>query len=209
LSLDHILLGILRNPASGYDLKQEFERTARHFWFAELSQIYPALRKLEERGLLRSRRVPSSRGPERRVYGTTEAGSDELESWLRSDPVTPRPRITYLAQLFFMSALEDLEATERFMETLHQSTAEVLARLEQTERVWLDHLGVEGDPLETIDDDRVFHQYTTLRSGLGTLRARVEWCDETLAAIRARRERADRMRKSVVGEPLHHGEGRG
>lgn len=198
MSLDHILLGILRSPAAGYDLKQEFERSVRHFWFAELSQIYPALRKLEERGLLRSRRVPSSRGPDRRVYETTEAGSDTLESWLMSDPLIPSPRIPYLAQLFFMGALKDLEATERFIESLRQSTAASLASLEKTERVWLDHLGVEGDPIEKIDDDRVFHQYTTLRFGLRTLRARIEWCDETLAALRSRGARAARTRHAAA-----------
>lgn len=193
MSLDHVLLGMLNKPASGYDLKQQFEKSARHFWFAELSQIYPTLKKLEQRGLLRSRRVPSSRGPERRVFETTAAGSDELERWLLSDPLIPKERISYLAQLFFMGELEDLSASERFMERLRGSMATRLAVLEAIEAEWMGAIGiddtalaVEGGALTEIEDDRVFHMYTTLRMGIHSLRSRVAWCDETLTAIRAR-----------------------
>jgi PadR family transcriptional regulator AphA len=196
VSLDHILLGMLREPASGYDLKQEFERSVRHFWFAELSQIYPALKKLEERGLLSSERVPSSRGPDRRVFETTGEGSEELETWLRSDPIIPTDRVTYLAQLFFMGELKDLSATERFMERLRGAMATRLTVLTAIESEWMGAIGVadealvaDGGALDEIEDDRVFHMYTTLRMGIHSLRSRVEWCDETLDAIRARRAR--------------------
>ena len=40
MSLDHILLGLLREPATGYDLGNAFSENVRHFWSAELSQIY-------------------------------------------------------------------------------------------------------------------------------------------------------------------------
>ena len=50
MSLDHILLGLLREPATGYDLGNAFSENVRHFWSAELSQIYPALKRLEQRG---------------------------------------------------------------------------------------------------------------------------------------------------------------
>src|ERR1700740_1459020 len=52
VSLEHILLGLLRQPASGYDLKAVLDHGIGHFWGAELSQIYPSLRRLEKRGLL-------------------------------------------------------------------------------------------------------------------------------------------------------------
>ena len=37
MSLEHILLGLLREPASGYDLKAIFDERIQHFWAAELS----------------------------------------------------------------------------------------------------------------------------------------------------------------------------
>ena len=199
VSLDHILLGMLHEPASGYDLKREFEQSVRHFWFAELSQIYPTLKKLKERGLLESQLVPSSRGPERRVFETTAAGSEELERWLLSEPLIPKDRISYLAQLFFMGELDDIDASKRFMERLRGAMATRLAVLEAIEAEWMGAMGLgeeaqreDGGALTELKDDRVFHMYTTLRMGIHSLRSRVEWCDETLTAIRARMERADK-----------------
>jgi len=55
-----------RRELSGYDLKTAIDRTIRHFWAASYGQIYPELRRLEERGWIagtdaarggRSRRV--------------------------------------------------------------------------------------------------------------------------------------------------------
>jgi PadR family transcriptional regulator, regulatory protein PadR len=40
--------------------------------------VYPALSRLEARGLLDSRLVPSSAGPARKYYGITPVGADEL-----------------------------------------------------------------------------------------------------------------------------------
>jgi PadR family transcriptional regulator PadR len=47
---------------------------------AELTEgtVYPALTRLEARGLLASRLVPSSAGPARKYYAITPTGSDEL-----------------------------------------------------------------------------------------------------------------------------------
>jgi len=39
MSLKHILLGILEEPHSGYEIKLEFERVFKHFWSAELAQF--------------------------------------------------------------------------------------------------------------------------------------------------------------------------
>lgn len=74
MSLEHILLGLLREPATGYDIKNAFSASVRHFWSAELSQIYPTLKRLEQRRMLRSRLEPSPKGPNRRVYTLTEEG---------------------------------------------------------------------------------------------------------------------------------------
>ena len=40
--------------------------------------VYPALSRLEARGLLDSRLVPSSTGPARKYYALTPAGAEEL-----------------------------------------------------------------------------------------------------------------------------------
>lgn len=186
MSLDHILLGMLARPAAGYDLGREFESSASLFWHAELSQIYPTLRKLERAGFLESEKVPSDRGPDRRVYHRTPEGAEELATWLRGPPELGRLRLPHVAQFFFLDELDDLGETERFVRSLREQLVERL-------RVYADiegHARAEGgDPDEF--EGELFHHWASLRQGILVAEARLAWCDETLTAIAARRAPAE------------------
>ena len=179
MSLDRILLGLLREPATGYDLGNAFSENVRHFWSAELSQIYPALKRLEQRGMLRSRVEPSPKGPNRRVYTLTDEGRAELLGWLRGDPAVGTERFAYLAQLYFMDALGDLQETRAFMTELRGHLAGWLAQLRALEQEIVAAHG--GDPARY--GDAGFHRFAALRMGVHSIGSKVAWCDETLAAI--------------------------
>lgn len=183
MSLDHILLGMLRTPASGYDIKRDFSAGARHFWSAELSQIYPALKKLEERGWLTSRLQPPAKGPPRRVYRRTDEGREELLRWLTSGPQMGTERFAYLAQLCFMHEIDDLEETGDFMLELRSRLIEFLALLQQAVS---DCAGTNGERLDALNAED-FHDYLAMRMGVRSLRAKVDWCDEALEHIERRR----------------------
>ncbi len=182
MSIEHILLGLLRKPASGYDLKALFDQTIRHFWAAELSQIYTTLQRIEQKGLLRSRNKPSAKGPNRRVYSLTPAGRKELQRWLEGEPEFADERYTYLAQLFFMGELVDFHKTVAFLEKVRDKRHNSLTKLREIERDWLAEVGGTTDNLS---DDH-FHRYMTLRTGISTMSARVAWCDEAIERIQQR-----------------------
>ena len=189
MSLDHVLLGLLRQPASGYDLKTVFDNQIHFFWAAELSQIYPALGRLEDKGWLKSRSAGSKRGPARRVYETTPAGRRALREWLETPPELGSERNASLAQLCFMGELADFRKTERFFLRLRDQILGRLQALERIERGW-----GEADPrLPDSLPNGDFHVYLALRKGLHSLRALVEWCDEALKQVRTRiaREEAE------------------
>ena len=179
MSLDHILLGLLREPTTGYDLKNAFSESVRHFWSAELSQIYPTLKRLEQRRMLRSRVEPSPKGPDRRVYSLTDEGRTELLRWVRGGPAIGTERFAYLAQLYFMDAIGDLDHTRGFMTALRDNLSRWLAQLRAIER---DIVATHGDAPEHYSD-RDFHQFAALRMGIHSIGSKVAWCDETLAAI--------------------------
>lgn len=181
MSLDHILLGMLDRPAAGYDLGQEFEQSARMFWFAELSQIYPTLRRLEGKGFLTSRREASDRGPDRKVYERTPEGTEELHAWLREPARLRRARLEHVAQLYFLGQLDDLEATLRYLKGLR---AELEAQLARFRSIEARHRLECGDPEDVPDDE--FHRYATLRAGIRVASARLDWCEETLEALERR-----------------------
>ncbi len=183
MALEHILLGLLRKPASGYDLKRIFDDSIGHFWPANLSQIYPTLKRLEKDGLLDRRIEPSERGPQRRVYSLTPSGHAALEEWLGSEPEIGTERFGYLAQLFLMDALGDEEQTLEFMRDLHDYLSSWRDELESADA----QVEAEG-PWSEFPSDH-FHHYASLRMGVLTLRAKVAWCEETIERLQTRIDR--------------------
>lgn len=182
MSLDRILLGLLREPASGYDLKKVFDERIGYFWAAELSQIYPTLQRLEKKGWLRSRPADSKRGRGRFLYETTPAGGRALREWLASGPQVGDDRFAYLAQLYLMNELGDLNQTVQFLTRLRDRFARKWEALRAIDRHW-----GECDPRYPDDlplDE--FHVQLTLRKGLLSLAAHVKWCDESIRRLRAR-----------------------
>jgi PadR family transcriptional regulator AphA len=176
MSLDHILLGILRSPASGYDIKAFFGEN--NFWHAELSQVYPALNRLEGRGLLSSDTVASTSGPDRRVYHLTESGSEELRTWLTGSPEIGVQKQPHLAQLFFMQELKDPERTIHFLTQLRALLTDRLAFLQKRETEL-----VSGGSWDYFEPE-TFHQYAVLRYGLLSASSNLAWCDETIDRLK-------------------------
>ena len=181
MSLQHILLGLLREPASGYDLKAYFDSSVRYFWAAELSQIYPTLQRMEKDKLLRSKLEPSSKGPKRRVYSLTAAGRKMLREWLLGDPQLGDERYGFVAQFFFMDAAGDWAETKRYMTGLRNVFIQRLATYQEIDRDWSRGVTSFPDP----DSPTGFHQYMALRGGLHHVTARIKWCDDVIKRVDA------------------------
>ncbi len=175
VSLPHVLLGLLRSPATGYDLRRTFETGAAHYWAAELSQIYPALKKLEADGLVRSEDAPSTRGPRRRLYHRTPAGREALIAWVSSGPVVGTQRLAYVAQIEFAHEVGDLRVT-----------ADLVADLRAEFQPLHDLLESAAQELSDDVDDADFHSLLAIRLGVRTLAARLAWCDEAEALLDSR-----------------------
>lgn len=182
MSLRNILLGMLDQPAAGYDLKKRFEQSLAHFWDAELSQIYPTLKRLEDDGLLRSRTEPSDKGPDRKVYKRTAAGTRALEAWLAEAPDRKGERLTWLAQVWFMGQAQDPVQALAFLRALREDIAAELAQLQAIEAGWR-----RDDPRypDALPDEE-FYPQLTLDLGLTKLQAKVDWCERSIARIEAR-----------------------
>ena len=191
VSLKHILLGMLEEPHSGYDLKKAFNQSLKNFWNAELSQIYPQLSKLEKDGLLSSKQVASASGPPRRVYRRTTRGKNELLTWLAEGPVIGDERISFLAQVFFLSQFATTEAALAFMLELREHMLARIERFEGIEKGWM-----ADDPRypDALPDSDFFPQLT-LALGIKRGYANLEWCDECIQRIRNRQTAHDDERK--------------
>jgi PadR family transcriptional regulator AphA len=189
------MLGMLREPHSGYDIKKKFEQSLRNFWRAELSQIYPLLQRMNDQGLLTSKESPSNIGPTRKVYKRTAKGRKELAAWLTEGPSVGAERIGYLAQVYFLSELEDDTAVLAFMSELRDYMADWLDTLIDTENSWKANDPGYPDQLP----DASFYQQLTLQMGLMKVRANVQWCDESIARIRLRQSKKGLADIAITG----------
>ena len=185
MSLEHILLGYLREPATGYELGREFSAGARHFWFAELSQIYPTLKRLEAKGWLKGRDAPSERGPSRRVYHITARGRVALQRWLRAGPHIGHERLAYVAQAYFLDALDDPDEARELVRQMQAVWRQTLAYLEAGEA----DIEAQGGEWQHYPPE-LFYPFAALRMGIHSYRAKLAWCDETLTRLEARAEHA-------------------
>jgi len=97
-----VCLGMLTDgPASGYDLKKQFESSFGHFFAAGYGSIYPALSTLAERGYVSCEQIPQAGKPDRKVYAITAAGRQFLQTALQNTSPCHKVRSEFLAMMCF------------------------------------------------------------------------------------------------------------
>lgn len=87
-TLDLLILNVLDlGPLHGWGVLKRIEELSRDVLRVNQGSLYPALYRLEDRGLIRSRTGRSAEGREVRFYSLTAAGRrqrvSEVESWKR------------------------------------------------------------------------------------------------------------------------------
>ncbi|MGH9416926.1 MAG: PadR family transcriptional regulator [Terriglobales bacterium] len=79
-TLDLLLLKILGlGPAHGYAIAQRLEQMSQAALHVGQGTLYPALHRLEYRGLLRAEWQPTATGREAKIYRLTAKGRRQLE----------------------------------------------------------------------------------------------------------------------------------
>jgi len=169
-----VILGMLKLGArTGYDIKRVTEFSTRFFWGASYGQIYPELRKLEQRGLIEGEHDPRG-AVARRAYHLTAAGEAALHEWLTDHE---RWIFDYRDEMLLRLFFGDLIARE-----------EVLANVQATREWWGETAeqfrGIEADALEDAEEGRVF-PLTALRFGIGFADWISEWYGELEERLRA------------------------
>ena len=129
MSVRHALLALLsEGPKYGLQLRQEFEHRTGEVWPLNLGQVYTTLRRLERDGLV-SAEGEHDDGPQK-LYRITDAGGDELGTWLRTPPdATAPPRDELVIKVLVALRLADVDMQElvqihrrQFIELMQQYT---------------------------------------------------------------------------------------
>jgi DNA-binding MarR family transcriptional regulator len=137
--------------------------------------LYPALDRLERRGLLRSQPPrPAEGGRRRRLYQLTEDGRQAHLGWLR-EPVAPATVAQdlglHLLRFAMMAHVRSDDAVLDFLAGLRSALAGFIASLEQSVHA----ADVAGNP------------YTALavEHGLAVHRASLAWTDQAIQRLAA------------------------
>lgn len=87
-TLDLIVLQLLQaEPTNGYDLTLRIQAITKDVLNVNAGSLYPALYRLEQKGLIRASWAETENGRRAKVYSVTAAGRKQLteqrESWER------------------------------------------------------------------------------------------------------------------------------
>ncbi len=178
--LKYVLLGALSyQPATGYQLKLFVDRSARHFWYAQTSQIYRTLEALQKEGLIESSREAQDDQAERRIYHLTPAGRADLLAWLKQPMTELEPAKDSLLIRLFFSALLDKETVLtqlRLQRALHEQQLLVF----QQDIPAQIRAGLEQRPQQK--RDALFWDAARRLGELGE-ETYIRWLDETIQRI--------------------------
>lgn len=80
-----VILGLLmKQPMSGYDIKQHFEHVFSFYFDASYGSIYPSLKKLEQEGYIIKEVLFQEGKPNKNLYQITEEGKKKFFQYLHS-----------------------------------------------------------------------------------------------------------------------------
>ena len=177
--LGYALLGLLHHqPFSGYDLRKIFSSSPIGGFSDSPGAIYPALRRLQERGLVRGVVEPSNGLRKRRVFRITPKGSASLKAWQRKAIV--RDDIIHcmgelLLRFAFMDRTLGAQRAQAFLREFARELSSYIPTLRQH--------------LDTHESEMPLSGRLALESGIQGYEAQLQWARESIARYERRKKK--------------------
>jgi len=156
-------------PQSGYDLRKIFETTPMGHYSSSPGAIYPALKRLEEQGLIKGDVADGDTLRPKRVYTATRGGVEILREWV-SQTITKDDLLhkddELMLRFALMGAVVNDETTRRFLDQMSKVLDVYIPELEQI--------------LATIPAAGPAHGRLALSSGIEAYKARQRWAKEAI-----------------------------
>jgi len=175
--LGFALLGLLhQQPMSGYDLRKMFASTALGSFSDSPGAIYPALKRLDTRGLVRGTVEESTGLRQKRVFRITPKGLVALKGWLgkplRRDDVI-RGLDGVMLRFSFMDRTLGEERSARLLEQLIEQISAYIPSLQQY--------------LETHAPEMPLSGRLALECGIYAYEAQLKWAQSSLAQYKQKK----------------------
>ena len=175
--LEAAVLGVLWRDGlcTPYAIRQHFRESRSPRWSGSAGAIYPLARRLEMRGLVRSKhRVRGKR--EQRDYRITPRGVAALRKWIRTPLAQTEATLVHdplRTRVFFLAAIPRDEARSFVSDALHALRLEALRAKEDC---------------RNSANDKCSFSYLAARNALLVTRVRIRWLIEVREALGKRTE---------------------
>ena len=175
MSLRHaILVVLLEQEGTGYEIAKQFDGTLGYFWQATHQQIYKELSKLADEGFVTFKEIAQSDKPTKKRYRVTPAGRAALLKWMREPTAANVVKDPLLVKLFAGHLLKPGEM------------AAEIARERERHRAQLErYLQIEKNYFAQPKSLSKAYQfaYFTLRGGIHYERGWLKWADEVIKEL--------------------------
>jgi DNA-binding PadR family transcriptional regulator len=119
-----MLLGFLMSSSmTGYEIKKKFSLSFSFFSGLSYGSIYPALKKMEQEGLITLKVEIRDGSPNRKIYTLTDEGRKVFLKNLRAPFALEQPKMAFLARLFFFAHLtpeERLATAKAYLDSIKE-----------------------------------------------------------------------------------------
>jgi DNA-binding PadR family transcriptional regulator len=184
--LGYAILQLLqRIPLSGYDLKKRFSTSLVYGWYANDSQIYPQLIRLEKHGFVVSRKEAGKAGPDRKVYTLTEKGDHMLREWLQSPLGESHQKNELLLRVWSL----DLVSTDDFLRLLADAKSETTDLLGQLTKLYR-RIREKYGSAESTPEPRHVGMLLCLEHDIQMAQTRLNWLSHAIEVVELRSARA-------------------
>jgi DNA-binding PadR family transcriptional regulator len=173
-TLEYALLGLLALASmSGYDVHRLFASTPLAHFSSSPGSIYPALKRLAQRGLVTAALDTSTEARPRRVYSPTEAGLAALKAWLHQSVTREEVMRNQGAIMLRFSLAEG-----------HLSPQEVIAYLAGYRQEVMRYMEELAHYRDGMGDVSRLYEWLALEHGRRAYEEQVRWIDDAMAQIK-------------------------
>ncbi len=166
--IDMVILGLLSHEnLTGYDIKKRIDGAISFFWKGSFGNIYPALKDMENQGLI-TKNDTSVGGREKTTYHITTGGRDVLKDWLKEEQVSNELKYETLLKLFFGGA-ESREVSIHNIEVFEEQIQKDLKVLKNYSEALEKSLDLE---------DHIYYSLTA-SFGIEIYETYLKWCAKT------------------------------
>ena len=175
-----LLVSLIHEPKSGYDLAKQFDGSVGFFWQATHQQIYRELTKLEQQDLISAQAIAQESRPDKKIFSVTDLGLANLKTWLLQSSDLAPVKDEFLVKIY-AGYLISHEAIVKSIQTHRQLHQRQLATYREIEQQFFS--GFPQCHAQSTGEFKLLFAYLTLRRGISFEQGWLDWCDEAIGLL--------------------------